>query len=289
MSKRTYILVTAARNEEKLIEGTLRAVTKQTVPPVKWIIVSDGSTDGTDDLVSRYAHDHPFIQLLRREPDPDRNFSSKAHAIAEAYARCDGIPSEYVGVLDADVSFESRYYDQVMEKFEDNERLGIAGGILYDQHDGQYIRQPSNTAWSVSGPIQMFRRICFDTIGGYLPLRRGGVDAVAEVMARKNGWEVRAFEDLKVMHHRKTSTKKGNALVSIFRDGIKEYAYGCHPLFEIAKCGHRIKQSPAVIGSVLRWSGYVWGFLSREPIPIPRDVVQFLRREQLQRLKTLGK
>ncbi len=75
----SFVLVTPARNEEAFIESTIRSVVAQTIRPTKWIIVSDGSTDGTDEIVKRYAHDHPWIEFLRMPEHRDRQFAAKAN------------------------------------------------------------------------------------------------------------------------------------------------------------------------------------------------------------------
>jgi biofilm PGA synthesis N-glycosyltransferase PgaC len=287
MQGRAYILLTAARNEEAYIERTIQSVVNQKALPRRWVVVSDGSTDRTDEIVARYVADYAFLELLRTEPDPERNFGSKTYALRAGYEQVKGLAYDYIGILDADVSFEPDYYERVMERFEACPELGLAGGILYDERNGGYIVQNTQTEWSVSGPIQMFRRACYEEIGGYRPLQRGGIDAVAEVMARMHGWKVQGFADLKVMHHRRTGSEKGNLLVTGFRDGIKEYAFGSHFLFEAAKCLYRIRAKPFLLGSVARMAGYCWASLKREPQPLPRDVIAFTKQEQVRRLRAL--
>ena len=91
--------------------------------------------------------------------------------------------------------------------------------------------------------------------------------------------------DLTVLHHRRTGAEKGNALATSFRNGVKEYGYGCHPAFEIAKCVYRVREPPLLVGSLARMSGYGWAFLRRDPRLLPDDVLKFLRNEQVERLK----
>ena len=284
MSGPGYIIVTAARNEEAYLERTLRAVAFQTVLPVVWVIVSDGSTDGTDALVRRYSDRYPFIRLVTTAPDGARNFGSKAKAINQGYGLVRDLPHDYVGILDADVSFEPDYYAEVIARFTRNPKLGVAGGILYDNCNGVFVKQNTSPGWSVSGPIQMFRRACFDAIGGYRPLPRGGIDAVAESAARLKGWHVRAFPELRVLHHRRTGAEKGNLWITCYRDGLKEYGYGCHPLYETAKAAARLLEAPPVIGSLLRLGGYCAAWIRREPRAIPDEILNAVRREQWERL-----
>ena len=279
-----YAVVTAARNEEAYIEQTLRSVVSQTVKPLKWVIVSDGSTDQTDEIVSRYALQHRWIELLSVQPDPTRNFGSKAKAIQAGYEKVRGLAFDYVAILDADISFGPTYYEKLLEHLMRDPDLGLAGGRQSDFTDGKFIRQDLSMDWSVSGGVQTFRRECYDGMGGYRSMRRGGVDTVAEIMVRMQGKKVRTFPELEVLHHRRTGAEKSGPALTAFHDGVKEYAYGTHFLFEAAKCVRRIGNPPRVVGSLLRMAGYLSAFLRREPIPLPRDVIRFERAEQLQRL-----
>ena len=283
MMKNSYVLVTAARNEEAYIEKTIQSVVNQTILPKRWVIVSDGSTDRTDEIVSQYAANYGFIKLVHAKPQGKRNYASKVNAIKVGFRLLKSVEYDFIGNLDADVSFGPDNYECILRKFEKNARLGIAGGIIFDFYDGGFQRQFASVN-SVGGPIQLFRLQCYQDIGGYIPLKKGGVDAIAEVMARMNGWEVRSFPEIRVMHHRRTGTEKGHILSARFRQGVMEYSHGNHPLFEMAKCVSRIREKPYVFGSLFRLLGYNWAFLRRDKREVADEVVKFLRREQIQRL-----
>jgi glycosyltransferase involved in cell wall biosynthesis len=256
----------------------------QTILPQKWVIVEDGSVDRTNEIVTDYARRFTCIQLVSGEPTSNRNFGSKARAIAEGHERLKGLEYEFIGNLDADVSFEPTYYESVLAQFRDNPKLGIAGGLLFENCRGKWIRQFTSGSWSVSGPIQMFRKRCYEDIGGYMPLPVGGIDTVAEVMARMRGWEVKSFPNLKVLHHRRSGTQTENVLRARFRSGIREYSIGYHPLFHIAKIVYRSKESPYMVGSLFRFIGFIYAFLSRERRMVPNNFVNYLRQEQHERL-----
>lgn len=287
MSVSRYVILTAARNEEAYIGKTLQAVAEQTVPPARWIIVSDGSTDRTDELVRGYAAKCSFIELVTVPREGGRNFGSKANALRAGYERVRDLSHEFVAILDADISFEPTYYAEMLARFDQDADLGLAGGLLFDCWKGQFLPQAVSSDWSVSGPVQMFRRTCYETMGGYRPLPHGGVDAVAEIMVRMQGKRVRTFPEVRVLHHRYTSTEKGSAAVAAFRNGIKEYAYGVHPLFELAKCMRQFREKPLLVSSIMRIAGYVSAALRREPRPLPADVVRFEQAEQMRRLRAL--
>lgn len=278
-----YVLITAARNEEAYIKETIRSVVSQSLRPKKWVIVSDGSVDRTEEIIIDYAAKNDFMQFVRVRPNANRNFASKANAIKIGSKQLEDIEYEFFGNLDADVSFEPNYFEGILRKFEQNQKLGIAGGVIFEKIDGKYIRGFSST-WSVSGAIQLFNRQCYEDIGGYIPLDRGGMDEAAEVMARMHGWQVQSFDDYKVLHYRRSGTRNKHILISRFQKGLTEYSLGYHPVFEVAKCFFRIKEHPYLIGSVFRIGGYFWGFLNKLQVSLPNIIIKNLRDQQIQRL-----
>lgn len=287
MEKNAYVLVTPARNEAASIEKTLKAVISQTILPKKWVIVSDGSTDRTDEIVREYAAKHNFIQFIRVESDETRNFASKVRAIQKGSAQLKGIEYEFFGNLDADVSFEPDYYERILEKFEQDPKLGIAGGAVLDQQLGRFRNRYGNSDECVAGAVQLFRRECYEAIGGYLPLKYGGEDAVVLDMARMHGWEVRSFPEIEVLHHRRTGTAETNLYRTRFLEGKEDYVLGYHPLFFLAKCAYRVLEAPYLVGSLLRLCGYCWSSCIREERPVPADFVKYLRQRQMRRLVPL--
>lgn len=282
----SYVLITPARNEEAYIEKTIQSVVAQTKRPLKWVIVSDGSTDQTDAIVERYAKNHDFILLKRNQGDKERNFGSKVKAFNFGYESLKNLDYEFVGNLDADVSFSPMYYEGILSKFEANERLGLGGGLRYDLYKGQFFK--TNTAKnSVGGSVQLFRRECFESIGGYQPCKLGGIDAVAEIKARMCGWQVENFPEFEIYHYRFTGTAGGNILRGNFRKGMQHYAIGYHPLFQIMSGISHIRDYPVVIGSVAMMSGYYWAMVKRTEKVVSDEVINYLRSEQLARLQKI--
>jgi len=282
-----YVLVTAARDEEEYIAETIRSVISQTVLPAQWVIVSDGSIDRTDEIVKQFAAQFDFIRLLRIDTQGKPTYASKARAIRQGYEQVRSIPHDYVGILDADVTFGSNYYESVLKRFDEDSRLGLAGGILFDRRGAKYVRQLTTMEWSVSGPIQMFRRQCFEDIGGYLPVR-AGVDAVAEVMSRMHGWVVRSFPhpEMLVLHHRETASRGSGLVKRFFRSGQQSYRLGYHFLFLLGRCLNRAVHRPYVLGSVLSLCGYCWSWMTRSAREVPPEFVAYLRAEQLGRIRS---
>src|ERR1700674_2023700 len=123
----TYVLITPARNEAAFIELTIKSVVGQTFRPAKWAIVSDGSTDGTDDIVNKYAAEHAWIELVRMPERKERNFAGKAYAFNAGYAKLKELDYDVIGNLDADITFDEEYFEFLIQKFAENPQLGVAG------------------------------------------------------------------------------------------------------------------------------------------------------------------
>jgi poly-beta-1,6-N-acetyl-D-glucosamine synthase len=287
-STSSYVLVTAAYNEDRLIEQTIRSVVSQTILPAKWVIVSDGSTDRTDGIVRRYAAEHEFIQLHRISEDHARNFAAQVNAINRGLSLLENADYAFVGNIDADITLEPDYFARLLEKFRQNRRLGLGGGAIYERSgDGSFAERRGNTVTSVAHACQLFRRACFEVIGAaYLPLPYGGPDHHAEIMARMTGWQVASFPDLKVFHHRRTGSV-GGVLRGWFRQGKMDYSLGTLPLFEFFKLFRRAFMKPYLIGSMVRLAGFLDSYWRRENRAIPHNVVLYFRREQIQRMVNL--
>jgi len=285
----SYVLITPARNEANFIELTLKSVVAQTVLPLKWVVVSDGSTDGTDDLVRKYAFDRPWIELLRMPERQERHFAGKVLAFEAGRAKLEGLQYEIIGNLDGDTSFSPDYFEFLMEKFAANPRLGV-GGTPFREGAFQYDYRFANVE-HVSGQIQMFRRQCFADIGGYVPNKWGGIDLVAVIKARMKGWETRSFLEKTYEHHRKMgSAAKYSGVKGSFWDGQRDYAFGCDPLWQFTRCAYRsFARSPLILGGSLVFAGYFWSMLTRAPKMVPDDLVKFRRTEERQRLRELVK
>lgn len=290
MSNTDYVLITAARNEETYIEATIKSVLSQTILPQKWVIVSDRSTDRTDEIIKKHQQNSNIIKYIRRNASNHQNadFSSKVFAINAGYEILKNCEYDYIGHLDADITFDNDYYENVMKIFERNPLLGIAGGFIFEQDHSKFKARPLNTVRSVAGGIQFFRRESYKAIGGFIPLKRGGEDWYAEVTARMNGWEVKSFPELHTFHHKPGILARG-AINESVRQGIMDYSLGSHPLFEFFKCIRRIGEKPYLIGALIRMCGFIWAYLSNEHRLVSAEFIRYLRNEQLNLLKSFFK
>ena len=287
MFQKKYILITAARNEEQLIEKTIKSVTSQSHKPMKWFIVSDNSTDQTDAIVEKYSNQFSFIELIKNKTQNNRDFASKVYAVNLAISKISDLDYDFVGILDADITFETDYYESMLKEFENNPKLGIAGGEFYDIVGKKKIRVLKSSQ-SVRGGVQLFRKECFLKIGKFTPLKYGGEDIITEVTARKNGWIVKSFEYQMLEHHRQTGTGGWNILEAKFREGMNAYSMGYHPIFQITKSIYRIKERPYIISGILHLIGFIWANIRRSPRVVQKDFIDYLRGEQLHRIRTLS-
>jgi glycosyltransferase involved in cell wall biosynthesis len=280
----TYVLITPARNEAEFIELTLKSVVAQTVLPLKWVIVSDGSTDSTDDIVKKYMSDHPWIELIRMPERQERHFAGKVYAFRAGYARVADLPYDVIGNLDGDVSFDGDYFDFLLRKFADDPRLGVAG-TPFTEGGSQYDYRFTDIK-HVSGQCQLFRRQCFDEIGGYVPRKIGGIDLVAVITARMKGWETKTFVGRTFVHHRRMNTATQSSWMVPFWGGRGDYILGMHPAWEACRCIYQMTKRPILIRGGLRLIGFVSAMVARLEMQVPREFVEFRRAEQMHRLRT---
>jgi poly-beta-1,6-N-acetyl-D-glucosamine synthase len=285
-----YVLVTSAFNEEKYIEAMIQSVISQTFLPTAWVIISDGSTDGTDSIILRYCKMHVFMFYVRVEHlanAPLPKFGAvafrKANALATGLAAIADLPYAYIGNIDADVTIEPTFFSTLLERFEDDKTLGIGGGYIYNVIDGKQVPAFVNQR-NVAGAMQMFRRTCYDDIGGYVPY--GHEDTIALIHARMKGWSTRSFSELKVYHHKTTSWTGLRRCLAKYRLGIFDYVMGDLFLWEILRCLKEIAESPAFVGSFLRLVGYAKGMINEKRL-LPLEVQRFIRQEQRSRLRTV--
>jgi glycosyltransferase involved in cell wall biosynthesis len=288
MSMLSYVVITPARNEAEFIAATIESVLAQTVRPLAWMIVSDGSTDGTDEIVLRYTAQHPWIRLIRMPERRERHFGGKAHAFNAGYEQVRTLPFDVVANLDADISVDPDYFAYLLAKLADDSNLGVAGTPFQEGSNPIYDYRFVNIE-HVSGACQLFRRQCLEQIGGYTPVKGGCVDHIAVLTARMNGWKTRTFTDRVCRHHRTMGTAQAGVLLARFRNGAKDYAIGNHPLWQVCRTAYQATRTPFLVGGVMVGLGYLWAFIRRAERPVSKELMAFQRREQMQRLRrTLG-
>lgn len=280
----SYVLITPARNEGKFIEETIRSVVSQTILPLRWVIVNDGSTDDTAEIVSRYAERYTWIVLRDSNiSHTKRVYSAKAESVNSAYKSMRSMDFDIVANLDADVSFDADYFEFIIGKLSEHPEIGVIGTPQlqpnYDPVTDGFFNEKD-----VFGACQIFRRKCFEQIGGYLPLW-GGVDWAAVRMARMHGWETRIFLEKPFHHNRVMGATETNKLVARFKYGMKDYYLGNHPLWELCRVSFQLTRKPYFVGGLFLFGGYSWALISRMKRDIPRELIEFHRSEEMERLR----
>jgi hypothetical protein len=285
----TYVLITPAWNEESHLGELIQSVTAQTALPLRWVIVSDGSTDRTDDIVRAAAATHPWICLLRRERASERHFAGKAHAVNAGFESLRALSFDLIGNLDADITLPPNYYEFLLGRFAAMPDLGVAGTPYVEDAERPDVHSYAHRFADlnhVSGACQFFRRRCFEEIGGYTPVKKGGIDWVAVTTARMRGWTTRTFLERVAFHHRAMGTADRDRLRARFRHGQEEFLVGGHPLWQLLRGVFQMRHPPLLLGGLCLMAGYVSAWISRKPSPVPADLREFHRREQLQRLRS---
>jgi glycosyltransferase involved in cell wall biosynthesis len=253
----------------------------QTIRPVEWIIVNDGSTDSTAAIIDEYAAQHSWIRPVHRL---NRGFRKAGGGVVEAFNEGYRILApddwQFIVKMDGDLTFEPDYFEKCFAHFQRDSRLGIGGGVIcYIENDAK--RFEFSPEFHVRGATKIYRRDCWEAIGGFWPAP--GWDTMDEVKANMLGWGTRSFPDLHLLHHRYTGTADG-IWAGMVKNGRANYVCGYHPLFMLAKCFLRLPKRPYVIGSVGLLYGFLSGYLKQIPQVDDVKTIGFLRRQQLGRL-----
>ena len=283
-----YVLITPARNEEKHIEELIRSMISQTILPSKWVIVNDGSTDATASIVGQYLTKYDWIELVNLPAHRDRTFAAKVHAFKAGLEKVKSFGYEVIGNLDSDVSFDADYCEFLLSKFQEDPSLGVAGTIFREQgYSSEFDSFEGQN--HVAGGCQLFRRRCFEEIGGYVPNKAGGIDWIAVTTARMMGWKTRSFREKSFFHYRTLGTAGRSLLASLFSYGEKDYYLGGHPVWELFRVTYRTAKRPYIVGGLALGLGYCWAFLCRTARPVSPELMAFHRHEQMRKLKTILK
>jgi poly-beta-1,6-N-acetyl-D-glucosamine synthase len=276
-----YVVITPVRDEEKYIEETVRCVTSQTIPPTEWVIVDDGSTDRTGEILDHYAALLPWIRVVHRG---NRGFRKSGGGVMEAFY--DGYHAiqcndwDFIVKLDGDLTLPGNYFENCFEHFELDPELGIGGGEIY--HDLEGVQKlEANPKFHVRGATKIYRRACWEAIGGLL--KAPGWDSIDEVKANMLGWRSYSFEELRVVHHRFTGSADG-LLRDRVKHGVACYVSVYHPLFVAASCFYRLRQQPYVIGSAAICYGFLKAYFTHIPRVDDPQMIKYLRAQQLRRL-----
>lgn len=280
-----YVLITPAHNEAAFIAKTLESMAAQTLLPERWVIVDDGSTDKTAEIVERYTTRCVWIELLRRPQRVDRSFAGKVHAFNAGLERVQPLEFEVIGNLDADLSFEPDYLEFLIGKFSEDPELGVAGTPFTEYGSYDSARDSFEGENHVAGGCQLFRRQCFEDVGGYIPNPAGGIDWIAVTTARMKGWKTRSFSEKRFHHYRTLGTAGRSNWAASFSYGEKDYYLGGSPLWQLFRVAYRTIKQP--VEGVALLGGYCWAAVRRTKRAVTPQLMHFHRREQMKKLRTI--
>jgi biofilm PGA synthesis N-glycosyltransferase PgaC len=276
-----YVIITPVKDEEKYIEFTIKSVVKQTIKPLQWIIVDDGSIDRTREIIEGYSRQHKWIKGVYGGNHGLRQPGIRhIKAFYEGYARLDITAWDFIVKLDGDLSFDEDYFERCLAYFKENPRLGIGGGVILNFVKDNLIPE-NHPLFHVRGATKIYRRRCWDAIGGLIIAPC--YDTLDEVKANMMGYKTRSFPDLKLIHHRYTGKAYGRWGSSV-KNGLGDYISGYHPLFMIIKCAKRFMQKPYSIDAFGLLYGYISGYIKNVPQVSDEALIKYLRQQQLRRL-----
>jgi glycosyltransferase involved in cell wall biosynthesis len=280
----SYALITPARNEAENLRRLVASVIEQTARPSEWVIVDNGSTDETGDVVAAFAAEHPWIRVVRI-PGSERALPGApvVRAFTAGIESLEGGP-DVVVKLDADVSFAPDYFQRLVGAFADDPSLGIAGGQCLELVDETWRAEPS-TGTHVRGATRAYRRECLSTV---LPLAECvGWDGLDEVKAATRGWSSRTVDDLFFRHHRPVGKRDGARHVRWYARGKGAYYMGYRPSFLAARIAYNTVNDPSALAMV---AGYLAAAVKREQRCVDPEVRELLRDQQrLRRLHRRGR
>ena len=277
-----YVVITPMRNEEEHLPELLASMAAQILRPLQWVLVDDGSSDSTPQLIQSAVDDHPWIVGATCK---DRGFRSPGGGVVEAFdigrASVTVDTWDFIVKLDADLAFESDYFERCLDAFETDPGLGIAGGRLSSRHPDGTIEVEKHPDFHVRGATKIYRRTCWDEIGGLVPAK--GWDTIDEVKANQLGWTTRTL-DVEIVQQRVTGARAGSWR-NWSKNGQAAWFCGYHPLFAAARSARIATMRPYVIKGIAFAVGYGGSMLLRRPRVADKPLVAYVRREQLARLR----
>jgi len=282
VTSQRYLLVSPTRDEAKYLRRTLDSVRAQSVPPARWVVVDDGSTDETPAILEEYARQLPYLRVVRRT---DRGQRRVGPGVIEAfYAGLETVHLEdfdYLCKLDSDLELPPRYFELLMARMEREPRLGTTSGKPWfvHQRSGALLREVCSDEMS-AGMTKFYRVACFNEIGGFV--REVMWDGIDCHRARMLGWIAESVdaEELRFVHLRPMGTSQKGIWTGRVRHGFGQYFMGSSPLYHLAVAVYRLPMYPMVIGS----AAILWGYLESWLRGLPRyddlDFRRFLRSYQ---------
>ncbi|MEM7508233.1 MAG: glycosyltransferase [Pseudomonadota bacterium] len=282
---RAYLLVSPCRNEADYMRRTLDSVVAQTIRPALWVIVDDGSTDETPQILAEYAARHDWIRVVAK---PDRGHRAVGPGVIEAfYAGLETVLlSEYAYLckLDLDLDLPHGYFEGLIARMEANPRIGTCSGKPYMRRGGVLVSERRGDEMS-AGMTKFYRTACFEAIGGFV--REVMWDAIDCHKARQLGWIAVSWDapELRFEHLRPMGSSQQSIWTGRRRHGFGQYFMGSDPLYYLATCVFRMAEPPYVLGGLAMLQGYLGAWLRRERQLDDPELVAFIRAYQRRALR----
>ncbi len=277
-----YLIVTPARDEAPFFGQFFASVMAQTVRPVLWIMVDDGSSDGTAAIAESLACRHSWIAVVRLQPgsrnEPGANV---IRAFRAGYESIPGQEHDFLVKLDADLILPHDYFERLLEEFHRDPRLGISSGVYFEGH-GRSRRVVEMPTYHAAGAAKMIRKECFDQIGGFVC--DAGWDTVDEIRAQWMGWNTRHIKDLAFRHLKPEGSRRG-WFPTLLMHGEVFHRTGGGPLFVLVKAMNRSRSKPWLLAGCLILTGYIRACCRRLPPLVTEAEARFYRRQLHCRLR----
>lgn len=281
MINKRYILISPVRNEEGFIEKTIKSVINQTILPIEWVIVNDGSDDKTPQIIDNYSKKFSWIKITDRPAQGHRPGLGVVLAFNHGFDLISSKDYDFIVKLDGDLSFDPDYFEFLIQEFDKNPKLGMASGTTYNVKGEKLVmdKMPDD---HVRGAAKMYRKKCFEEIGGLQKIL--GWDTVDELKAQMLGWDTKSYKDLMLIHYKPIGFKQKATFKREMIAGERMHFLGYHPIFANLKCLFNFKRKPYIIGGSIMLIGYMDAVLRNKPRNPDTEMIAYLRKKQLKRL-----
>jgi poly-beta-1,6-N-acetyl-D-glucosamine synthase len=286
MNEPKFIVVSPVRNEDRYLAKNIQCIIDQTVRPKKYLLVDDGSTDETSEIIKNAARNYPWIHYVRCNDRGERQVGpGVVEAFYSGYAAASTDEYDFICKTDGDLTFGPRYFEVLFQKFDNDPCLGSASGKLYLDTDSGHLNEERISDESVLGGMLCLRRKCFEDIGGFV--QEVMWDGIVFHRARMAGWRTRSFHDqeLIIHHHRLMGSSYKSIYHGRLRWGWGQYFMGTHPLYLLAIGLYRMIERPLFVGGILIVLGYLKGWIKNSKRYEYPGFRKSLRAWQFERLR----
>jgi len=280
-----YVIITPAKNEADYIRNTMESVTRQSLRPMQWIIVNDGSTDNTEEIIREYMKKHSWIKLLdhKNESKIREGGVKVVDVFYHGFNHISNHGYNFLAKLDADLTLPRDYFKKVAECYRDDPDVGLCGGYLINEMSGK-TRRDKSAGYHLRGALKTYRKACYDDIGG---LRRVyNWDGLDEMTAMHRGWKVKIL-DTAVVHHRQTSAKINRGIRNSYRAGEEYYRDGNSCLLSALRAvSYGLKTRPRIMSGVVFIVGFISAWTHKKEKHVDKELERFMRQFQYRRIRT---